>query len=62
MNVDMPKGDKNSLPYRRQQSSESNKNRWKDGCPESTRQKMSESIRKWHQQRKTENENGRTIF
>lgn len=58
----MPTGDKNSLPYRRQQSSESNRNRWKNGCPESTRQKMAESARKRHQQRKTENENGRTIF
>ena len=58
----MPKGDKNSLPDRRQQSSESNRNRWKDGCPESTRQKMTESAIKRHQQQREENENGRTIF
>lgn len=58
----MPTGDKNSLPYRRKQSSESNRNRWKNGCPESTRQKMAESARKRHQQRREQNENGRTIF
>lgn len=58
----MPTGDKNSLPYRRQQSSESNRNRWKDGCPESTRHKMSESAFKRHQHRREQNENGRTIF
>ena len=58
----MPKGDKNSLPYRRQQSSESNRSRWKDGCPESTRQKMTDSAIKRHQHRREQNENGRTIF
>ena len=58
----MPTGDKNSLPYRRQQSSESNRNRWKDGCPESTRHKMTESATKRHQRRREQNENGRTIF
>ena len=58
----MPTGDKNSLPYRRQQSSESNRNRWKDGCPESTRQKMIDSAIKRHQHRREQNENGRTIF
>ena len=47
----MPKGDKNSLPYR-----------WKDGCPESTRQKMTDSAIKRHQQQREQNENGRTIF
>ena len=58
----MPKGAKNSLPYRRQQSSESNRNRWKDGCPESTRQKMTESAIKRHQHRREQNEDSRTIF
>ena len=59
----MPTGDKNSLPYRRQQSSESNRNRWKDGCPESTRQKMSESAFKRHEREKNgTNEDSRTIF
>ena len=58
----MPKGDKNGLQYRREQTAESNRNRWKDGCPESTRQKMSESATKRHQRRREQNENGRTIF
>ena len=59
----MPTGDKNSLPYRRQQSSESNRNRWKDGCPESTRQKMSESAFKRHEREKNgTNEDSRTIL
>ena len=58
----MPKGDKNSLPYRRQQSSESNRNRWKDGCPEYTRQKMTESAIKRHQHMREQNEDSRTIF
>ena len=58
----MPKGDKNSLPYRRQQSSESNRNRWKDGCPESTRIKLSESAKRREAKKREQNENGRTIF
>ena len=58
----MPKGDKNSLPYRRQQSSESNRNRWKDGCPESTRIKLSESAKRREANKREQNENGRTIF
>ena len=59
----VPTGDKNSLPYRRQQSSESNRNRWKDGCPESTRQKMSESAFKRHEREKNgTNEDSRTIL
>ena len=58
----MPKGDKNSLPYRRQQSSESNRNRWKDGCPESTRIKLSESAKRREAKKREKNEDGRTIF
>ena len=58
----MPKGDKNGLQYRREQTAESNRNRWKDGCPESTRQKMTESAIKRHQRQREQNENGRTIF
>ena len=58
----MPKGDKNSLPYRRQQSSESNRNRWKDGCPESTRIKLSESAKRREAKKREQNEDGRTIF
>ena len=58
----MPKGDKNGLQYRREQTAESNRNRWKDGCPESTRQKMTDSAIKRHQQQREQNENGRTIF
>ena len=58
----MPKGDKNSLPYRRQQSSESNRNRWKDGCPESTRNKLSESAKRREAKKREQNEDGRTIF
>ena len=49
----MPKGDKNSLPYR---------NRWKDGCPESTRNKLSESAKRREANKREQNENGRTIF
>ena len=57
----MPKGDKNSLDYRRKQSSESNQNRWKNGCPEETRKKLSESAKKMHERHRKENENGRRI-
>lgn len=59
----MPRGDKNGLDYRRKQSSESNQNRWKNGCPESTRQKLSESAKKMHERLRKEkqNENERRI-
>lgn len=36
----------NKSDAHRQSAIESNKRRWKDGCPEKTRQKMSESARK----------------
>ena len=55
-------GCRNSEEYRRKQSSESNRNRWKDGCPESTRQKMSESAKRREAQKREQNENGRTIL
>ena len=58
----MPTGDKNSLDYRRKQSSESNRNRWKNGCPESTRKKLSESAKKMHERLKKKNEDSRRIF
>ena len=58
----MPKGDKNGLQYRREQTAESNRNRWKDGCPESTRQKMTESAKRREAKKREQNENGRTIF
>lgn len=45
----MPKGEKNSV-------------RWKDGCPEVTRKKMSESARKRHERDRKEHENGTRIF
>ena len=58
----MPKGDKNGLQYRREQTSESNRNRWKDGCPESTRIKLSESAKRREAKKREQNEDGRTIF
>lgn len=58
----MPTGDKNGLDYRRQQTRESNQNRWKNGCPDSTRQKMAESARKRHERERSENENGTRIL
>ena len=58
----MPKGDKNGLQYRREQTAESNRNRWKDGCPESTRHKLSESAKRREANKREQNENGRTIF
>lgn len=58
----MPKGEKNSLPYRRAQIAESNRNRWKDGgCPEATRKKTSESMKRYFEKRRQENENGRRL-
>ena len=58
----MPKGDKNGLQYRREQTAESNRNRWKGGCPESTRNKLSESAKRREANKREQNENGRTIF
>ena len=58
----MPTGDKNGLDYRRQQTRESNQNRWKNGCPDSTRQKMSESARKRHERERSENEDSKRIL
>lgn len=59
----MPTGDKNGLDYRRQQTRESNKNRWKNGCPDSTRQKMAESAKKRHEREKNgKNEDSRRIL
>ena len=58
----MPKGDKNSLPYRREQIAESNRNRWKDGCPDSTRNKLSESAKRREANKREQNEDSRTIF
>ena len=58
----MPKGDKNGLQYRREQTAESNRNRWKDGCPESTRNKLSESAKRREANKREQNEYGRTIF
>ena len=58
----MPKGDKNGLQYRREQTAESNRNRWKDGCPEATRNKLSESAKRREANKREQNENGRTIF
>ena len=58
----MPKGDKNGLQDRREQTAESNRNRWKDGCPESTRNKLSESAKRREANKREQNENGRTIF
>ena len=40
----MPKGEKNNV-------------RWKDGCPERTRQKMSESAKKRHERERKEGQN-----
>ena len=57
----MPKGDKNGLPYRREQTANSNRNRWKDGCPYSTRLKLSESAKRREAKKREENENGRRI-
>lgn len=57
----MPKGDKNGLPYRREQTANSNRNRWKDGCPDSTRIKLSESAKRREAKKREENENGRRI-
>mgnify|MGYP003289470932 CR=1 FL=1 len=46
----MPKGEKNSV-------------RWKNGCPESTRKKMSESAKKRHEREKNgKNEDSRRIL
>ena len=58
----MPKGDKNGLQYRREQTAESNRNRWKDGCPESTRNKLSESAKRREANKREQNEDSRTIF
>ena len=58
----MPKGDKNGLQYRREQTAESNRNRWKDGCPESTRIKLSESAKRREANKREQNEDSRTIF
>lgn len=58
----MPIGDKNGLPYRRQQSIESNRRRWANGgCPESTRQKISASMKAYQQRMREEHENGQRI-
>lgn len=59
--MQMPTGDKNGLAYRRKQSSESNRNRWKNGCPESTRKKMAESARLRHEREK-QNEDKRRVL
>ena len=58
----MPKGDKNGLQYRREQTAESNRNRWKDGCPESTRNKLSESAKRREANKREQNEDSRTIL
>lgn len=58
----MPKGDKNGLPYRREQTANSNRNRWKDGCPDSTRSKLSEAAKQQHAKKREENENGTRIL
>jgi hypothetical protein len=58
----MPKGEKNSLAYRREQTANSNRNRWKDGCPDSTRMKLSEAAKRREAKKREQNENGSTIF
>lgn len=58
----MPKGDKNSLPYRREQTANSNRNRWKNGCPDSTRSKLSEVAKRREAKKREQNENGRRIL
>lgn len=50
-------GCRNSEDYRRKQTSESNRNRWKNGCPESTRKKIAESAKKMHERLRKEKQN-----